>query len=72
MLLSLLLHGKVGDTLEKQTGAKSIKAKTAEYKAFSEVKFSRKSNTHTKVEEMMVNAKDKLKKVYLIIVELVQ
>ncbi|KAF1758187.1 hypothetical protein GCK72_014645 [Caenorhabditis remanei] len=62
VLLSLLLNGKVIENTDKVSGTRNLKGKTSEYKTLAEVRFSRSSNTHTKVDELVQNARDKLRK----------
>ncbi|EGT46945.1 hypothetical protein CAEBREN_31369, partial [Caenorhabditis brenneri] len=62
VLVSLLINGRVPETNEKNSAARNFKSKTPEYRALSEIKFSRSANTHTTVEDLVLGAKDKLRK----------
>uniref|UniRef100_A0A1I7TVP4 CCR4-NOT transcription complex subunit 11 n=1 Tax=Caenorhabditis tropicalis TaxID=1561998 RepID=A0A1I7TVP4_9PELO len=62
VLISLLLNGRVIENTDKLSGTRNIKMKSADYKALTEIKFSRSANTHSKVEELVQNAKDKLRR----------
>ncbi|ULT96478.1 hypothetical protein L3Y34_004813 [Caenorhabditis briggsae] len=62
VLVSLILNGVVVDNTDKLPGTRSLKLKTPEYKHLSEVKFNRSANTHAKVDELVQNAKDKLRR----------
>lgn len=62
VLVSLLLNGKVPDSNEKQSTTRGLKLKATDYKALSEVKFTRSANTHTRVEELVHSSRDRLRR----------
>lgn len=63
VLISLILKGKVDVTENGDKSAiRHFKTKSPEYKQFSEIRFSRSSNTHSAVESLVKSAKDRLRK----------